>query len=1034
MGGSFDTLGGDLGPSRLGRLNADGTLDADFNPGVSSAGYCTVSALAVQADGRILVGGQFDTLGGSNRNDIGRLETNGVVDATFDPNADGAVFSLALQADGKILVAGGFWSLNGVSRYRGLARLAADGTPDPFVTPEAGYTKALAVQADGRVLVGGSSWSLNNVQIGCLGRLENTEAPTETIQAVDGAITWMRGSTAPEVARTTFECTTNGGSLWTMMGTGVRVQGGWRLEGGSEPLGTVRARGYTVGGGSDASSGIIESGLGAPVIEGEPASCTNGAGSTAIFTVWAVGSAPFSCTWRKNGVTLTDGAQVTGTTTTALSLNGVFGSDAGGYDVIVRNADGCVTSTVAVLTVLDPAITQQPFTQNSQLGDSVMFKVSAKGTGLSYQWWKDGAAVAGATDTTFNVDSVQASDVGYYDVVVHGTYGSVTSSVAAIEVNLVFGDTSFQPDPNGLVRALAVQPDGKILLGGGFMTLYADTVSRLRLARMNANGTLDDTFDPGAGDVVHALAVQADGGILVGGEFGTLGGLSCKCFGRLGTNGLLQAGAVPEADGSVNALVVQADGSVLLGGDFTTLDVTNSCNHLARLLPDGTLDTAFDPGADQPVCVLAVQADGCILVGGSFSTLGGSGHIGLGRLTADGVIDDTFNPVVDGQVQAVAVQADGKILVGGNFGTVNTTNRINIARLNQDGSLDESFDPGASGQVDTLVLQANGKILVGGSFYVIGNEAHPYLARLNTDGTPDAAFGPYVDSEVNALCLQADGGILAGGWFNGLADVSSPRVGRLCNTEPAIGTLTNNGATVTWLRGGAAPEAWQTTFEATTNGVDWTPLGFGMRIAGGWQLTGVQAASAAVHTALVVKPKTAKSGGTIATGTIIRARAYLSCGMWNGSGGIVETCLVVSAPSPMADSDGDGIPDSWTLQYFGHSTGQTGDLSCAVCDADGTGQNNLFKYVAGLDPTNSASVFRLDIKNVTGEATQKRLTFSPRWSDRIYTLQFCTNLTLGVPWADLTTAPANDNGDERTVTDQGATDASRFYRIQITLP
>ena len=66
-----------------------------------------------------------------------------------------------------------------------------------------------------------------------------------------------------------------------------------------------------------------------------------------------------------------------------------------------------------------------------------------------------------------------------------------------------------------------------------------------------------------------------------------------------------------------------------------------------------------------------------------------------------------------------------------------------------------------------------------------------------------------------------------------------------------------------------------------------------------------------------------------------------------------------STNAPLADTDGDDIPDVWTQQYFGHPTGQTNDHSCATCDADGAGQNNLVKYRAGLNPTNPASVFRV---------------------------------------------------------------------------
>src|SRR5437899_5141756 len=103
--------------------NAHSTLAASFNPGTDGP----VVTLAVQADGRILVGGGFTTLGGQSRTNIGRLSADGTLDTSFNPGANGGVYSLALQADGKTLVGGFFSSLGGQSRNN-IARLNADGT------------------------------------------------------------------------------------------------------------------------------------------------------------------------------------------------------------------------------------------------------------------------------------------------------------------------------------------------------------------------------------------------------------------------------------------------------------------------------------------------------------------------------------------------------------------------------------------------------------------------------------------------------------------------------------------------------------------------------------------------------------------------------------------------------------------------------------------------------------------------------------------------------------------------------------------
>src|SRR6184192_975528 len=209
---------------------------------------------------------------------------------------------------------------------------------------------------------------------------------------------------------------------------------------------------------------------------------------------------------------------------------------------------------------------------------------------------------------------------------------------------------------------VTVQADGKILVGGSFTTLGgggSGMYTRNFIGRLYADGTLDNNFDPGANSSVRAVALQPDGKILLGGDFTTLGGggighTARSRLGRLNPDGTLENSFNPGANSTVQALAVQADGKIVAGGSFTTLGNggTTARNRLGRLNTDGTVDTGFDPGANRPVRVLAVQANGKILVGGDFTTLGGGGtgtisRKRLGRLNPDGTLDASFNPGAD---------------------------------------------------------------------------------------------------------------------------------------------------------------------------------------------------------------------------------------------------------------------------------------------------------------------------------------------------------------------------------------------------
>ena len=201
---------------------------------------------------------------------------------------------------------------------------------------------------------------------------------------------------------------------------------------------------------------------------------------------------------------------------------------------------------------------------------------------------------------------------------------------------------------------VVVQPDGKILIGGGFTTLSPNggpPVTRNHIARLNPDGTLDNDFDPNANDFVYAIAVQADGKILAGGAFNganSIGGQTRNRIARLDPVSGLADSFNPNADSEVFSITVQADGKILAGGDFGIIG-GETRNGIARLDPTTGLADSFDPnatiGAGIPaVLSIVVQADGKILVGGFFLSIGGHSRNGIARLDPTTGLADSFDP------------------------------------------------------------------------------------------------------------------------------------------------------------------------------------------------------------------------------------------------------------------------------------------------------------------------------------------------------------------------------------------------------
>ena len=133
-------------------------------------------------------------------------------------------------------------------------------------------------------------------------------------------------------------------------------------------------------------------------------------------------------------------------------------------------------------------------------------------------------------------------------------------------------------------------------------------------------------------------------------------------------------------------------------------------------------------------------------------------------------------------------------------------------------------------------------------------------------------------------------------------------------------------------------------------------------------------------------------------------------------------------PDNFGSYAGDGIPDSWQFQYFGLDN----PLAAPGADANGTGQTNLFKYTAGLNPLDPNSRFVLEIREGL-TVNERRLVFHPRLPDRTYVIEYRPSLTTG-QWDPLGGATFADDASIRTVTDPVGATEQRFYRVKITKP
>ena len=678
--GSFFLVNGQA-KRGLAKFNANGTLDATFNTSPNNS----VEAAALQTDGKILIAGNFTTINGTPRGGLARLNGDGTLDPSFQPQVLSAGFNqfcIAIQADGKVLVGGGYTAVVGTSSVLlpGVNRFNTDGTRDTsFSGPSLNSIFDIEIQSDGKIIVGGA-FPRGLARLTVTGAVDNsftlgtsgfdsfvydTEVTSDDKIIVAGNFTQLNGSSMAYVCRLNANGTLDGTyaannkfnntvfSIHLLSDGQLLVAGFFNLFDGTSVNRLARL----------SPAGVRDATLSIGTGPGATGLRQVMANSTGDILVTGVSMTTFNGQPRNHLAIVNS----TGTlrATAALNLR-AFGEGrkivAQGTDKLLLAADGEVngTTTVGLVRLNLNGTIDGSFLGNSKPSSSV----SAIALGAS------GSILIGGFFTAYD--------------------GVTTNHVARLSATGV-RDATFTTNGgaglNGAVSAILPLPDGKILLGGGFTSFNG--TARRSLLRLNADGSLDATFNAGNGflstsgpTVIRDLAVQADGKILVAGEFEGFAGIATRGLFRLNVDGT-------------------HDPSFLIGTGISR-----------------------SGAAISEVTGVKVLSNNKILIGGSFDRINGVSKLHLAVLNTDGTIDNSIvYPNFINLIQSLQAAPDGKYWAG-----IRATGQV--FRLNADGSFDSSFDILPTSSWVTDFAGINGNIVLTGLLNRVAGNQVSGIARV----------------------------------------------------------------------------------------------------------------------------------------------------------------------------------------------------------------------------------------------------------------------------------------------------------------
>lgn len=690
IGGSFTTCDG-LSRNHIARLKPNGHVDTTFNPGSGldqSLGVVGVNAIAIQNDGKIIIGGGFSIYNGVPRSRIARLNADGSLDNSFIPqlfNSQGEVNCLSIQTDGKIIVAGAFSSYGTASRQN-IMRLNTNGSLDTSFAYTSGadsHIFCVTAQPDGKLLIGGKFLTYNGSLSRCIARINssgNIDTSFHVGTGINNHVFCISLDVNSKILVGGFFTAYNG----MIQNSIVRLLPNGTLDG------TFNS---STGPNADIES-IITTSAGKIYVGGR-------------FTTFNGLPRNYFAELNNNGSLDNTANPSAGTNTYIYSLNTL----SNGQIVVAGGFSKCngknATNIAALYSNAD---------LNPNFGTGVTV---ANGQIYCIRSLQSGKTLIGGTQTNFN--GIYCSGLGRLN-----TDGSLDTTFTNGE--------GFKT--NAQVLAVEEQSDGKILVGGSFNRYNG--ISCSNITRINVDGSKDSTFVGAYNTGLESLLLQNDGKIIL------VGYLTAEQVTRLNQDGTKDTTFSPVTTNlNVTTAAIQSDGKIMIGGTFVTCNGVNR-NHIARLNTNGTLDLSFTPGSGTNtgsvnywVRKIITLLSGKILIAGDFTTYNGVTRNGIARLNSDGSLDPSFDPGTGANtaIRSMAVQTNGKILIVGEFTSYNGISRNYVARLNSDGSLDTTFDSGTGSDfyLNCVDVQSDGKIVLGGLCTHFNGVNRHGVARLYGD-------------------------------------------------------------------------------------------------------------------------------------------------------------------------------------------------------------------------------------------------------------------------------------------------------------
>ena len=722
--GSFSPVNGILRGGIL-RLNPNGTIDNSFLSGSGFTGGI-ITDTKIQ-NGKIIVAGSFTHYNGTPMPKLARLNSDGSLDLSFTrPEViTGMIRDMEILEDGKIILAG----TSIFTSNRGIARLNEDGSVDTTFAPtqifDFNTVNDIQILNDGKIIVSGSYQDITNpVVTSRLARLNpdgNFDSSFSLGANADFVGSFLKLSNGKIVVSGRFITSTLTplGNLILLNQDGIydpSVNFGSITNGSISKVSEVENDKLLISGSFTTYKGVTVEAIariqGIPLDEGDTTPPVPNLETLApIQSQCGINSDELIAPTATDAV---DGA-VTGTTD---------------FSIFPLNQVG---TTLITWTYRDAAgnesLQTQQITISSNSGSLGEVDCSLNFKGL----YSEGG---GAISAAFNSTGLVEEDGRFYVGGIYNGYdGQEVNNIARFFPDGT-RDASFIAQTNAQVYVMTKQFDGKIILGGEFTEVNG--VPMGRIIRLNSDGSIDNSFNPGTGFnvLVRNLAVQKDGKIVVVGGFSTYQGVAVNRIVRLNTDGSLDTGFVPPIPffGNPIGLGIQEDGKIVFGARVSS---TNLQQTLFRLNPDGSADSSFSGTMNGQVWDLIIQDDGKIVIVGP-SSFNGITINGIARINRDGSLDTGFDAGTafgTGLARTVYSRRDRGLFVVGAFLTYQGQPMNRIVSINPDGSLDTQYDfgLGANDFIADIIQQPDGKLLVIGSFTSFDGEKRSGLVRLHAE-------------------------------------------------------------------------------------------------------------------------------------------------------------------------------------------------------------------------------------------------------------------------------------------------------------